>query len=189
MSSIPKLSAAILVLLVLTLIGGCIRHPNARVREGGRDLSVGQEITGDERPEPPPQLPPALPTDRVVTSATTPTTGRYLATQPTAFAPSRIVVRIGDNGVIRRQFPLAVCPRPSGDTLAGPTYWPTVDDAVDRKNKTNVWLEPLEFLYNTALLPFRAIRTPPDAKIVYSPDGGLRWRNVEQAGVLFQERE
>src|SRR5688572_401557 len=107
-SSIPKLSARLL-LLILTLAGGCIRHPNSRVREGGRELSIGQEITGDQRPEPPPQLPPALPTDRIITSATTPTTGRYLDTQPTAFMPTRIVVRVADAGVIRRQWPLAVC--------------------------------------------------------------------------------
>jgi hypothetical protein len=188
-SSIPKLTFALLSLSLIILIGGCVKHPNARERER-RPMSYGQDIVAaDEAPEPPPELPPALPGDRIITSATTPTTSRYLDTQPTAFPQTRIVLLVADRGVIRRQWPLAVSPRPSGDTLAGPYYWPSTDEAVRRKNKINVWLEPLEFVYNTALLPFRAIATPPWSKMVYSPDGGLRWRNVEQAGVLFQERE
>ena len=142
----------------------------------------------DERPDPD-ALGEPLPGDRLISSATTPTTSRYLDTQPTAFRPTRIVLRVGEKGLVRRQWPLETSYRPSGDVLAGPTYWPTVDKAVQRPNSTNVWLEPLEFLYNLALLPYRAVDTPPWSKIVYSPSGGIGWRNVEQAGVIFQEKE
>ena len=108
--------------------------------------------------------------------------------QPTGYPPTRIVLRISDRGVARRAWPLAVTPRPSGNVLAGPTYWPTVDKAVHRSNKTNIWLEPLEFMYNVALLPYRVIDEPPWSKVIYSPSGGIDWSNVEQSGVIFQER-
>jgi hypothetical protein len=187
-SSIPKTTAALLSLFALALIGGCIRHPNSRYRyEQPREISAARELVNDERPDVEPL--PELPGDRLVSSSTGPTTSRYMDTQPTNFRPTRIVMRVGDRGLVRRQWSLAVCPRPSGDVLAGPTYWPTVDKAVQRPNKDNVWMEPLEFVYNAALLPYRAIRTPPDSKMVYSPSGGIGWRNVEQSGVIFQERE
>jgi len=79
---------------------------------------------------------------------------------------------------------------PSGDVLAGPTYWPTVDDAFHRPNSTNIWLEPGEFIWNTALLPYRVIDAPPWSKVIYSPAGGTYgWRNVEQSGVIYREKE
>ena len=138
-------------------------------------------------PETPPENPDENPHDKVITSAV-PTTGRYADSQPTSSPPTRIVVRVSDRGVTRRSWPLTVNPRPSGDVLAGPTYWPTTDKAVHRPNSTNVWLEPLEFLYNVALLPYRVIDTPPWSKVIYSPSGGIDWSNVEQSGVIFQER-
>jgi len=137
----------------------------------------------------PSELPSDLPGERTVTSGP-PTTGRYVDTQPTAFQRTRIVVRVAEGGVIRRNWALAVCPRPSGDVLAGPTYWPTIDDAFHRSNSTNVWLEPGEFLWNTLLLPYRLIDEPPWSKVVYSPAGGVSgWRNVEQSGVIYREKE
>jgi len=195
-SSIPKITRYgghscppfFTLLLALSLIGGCIRSQASREEKAGREISVGREIMNDERPDVA-ETPVALPGDRLVSSSTTPTTSRYLETQPTAFRTTRIVVRVGDRGLVRRQWPLEISPRPSGDVLAGPTYWPTIDKAVRRSSKQNVWLEPLEFLYLVALLPYRAIVTPPDSKIVYSPSGGIDWQNVEQAGVIFQERE
>ena len=174
MSSIPKLLAAVLLLLPL-LAAGCIRHHTPPpVAEIGTDMN---ELPGD------------IAGERVVTSRG-PTTGRYADTQPTAFPHTRIVLRVAEAGVIRRNWALSVTPRPSGDVLAGPTYWPTEDDAFHRPNWVNLWLEPLEFVMNTALLPYRVVDTPPWSKIVYSPAGGVfGWRNVEQSGVIYQERE
>jgi hypothetical protein len=74
--------------------------------------------------------------------------------------------------------------------LAGPTYWPTVDRAFRRPNSTNIYLEPAEFVWNSILLPYRMVETPPWSKVVYSPAGGIfGWRNVEQSGVLYRERD
>jgi hypothetical protein len=173
----PKTFAALLVLVSLAM-GGCAHHKTSSPITDRVEL--GTEIN---------ELPTDIPGERTVTSSP-PTTGRYADTQPTAFPRTRIVVRVADNGVIRRNWPLSVTPRPSGDVLAGPTYWPNVDEAFHRSDSTNLWLEPLEFLANVALSPFRAIETPPWAKVVYSPAGGVYgWRNVEQSGVIYRERE
>ena len=45
-----------------------------------------------------------------------------------------------------------------------------------------------DWLYNVALLPYRVIDNPPWSKVIYSPSGGIDWSNVEQSGVIFQER-
>ena len=177
MSSIPKSLPALGALLVLALISGCARH---------RAPAPMPEISTNEIRE----MPKDIPGERLVTSGP-PTTGRYATTEPAADIPrTRIVVRVADHGVLRRNWALATCLRPSGDVLAGPTYWPSVDRAFNRPNYINVWLEPGEFLWNTLLLPYRAVETPPWAAVVYSPAGGVfGWRNVEQAGVLYREKE
>ncbi len=174
MSLVPKFLSAVLPLLPLLSIG-CIRH---------HVPPPMNEVVNE-----PNELPSEIPGERVVTSGR-PTTGRYAATQPTGFPRTRIVVRVAEGGVIRRFWALSTCPRPSGEVLAGPTYWPSEDQAFRRPNWVNVWLEPGEFLWNTALLPYRVIETPPWAKIVYSPAGGVHgWRNVEQTGVLYREKD
>jgi hypothetical protein len=177
-SSIPKILASILLVTALALLGGCAHHrassPMTDQSEIGTDMA---------------ELPPLLPGDRIATSAQ-PTTGRYADTQPTAYPRTRIVVRVGEHGIIRRVWALAVNPRPSGDVLAGPYYWESEDRAFHRPNSTNIWLEPGEFVWNTLLLPYRLIDTPPWSKVVYSPAGGAPgWRNVEQTGVIYRERE
>lgn len=174
MSSIPKLFGAVLLLLPLCSTG-CIRH---------RTPPPVAEVTTDLN-----ELPTDIPGERIVTSSR-PTTGRYADTQPIAFQRTRVVIRVAETGVLRRNWVLSVCPRPSGDVLAGPTYWPTEDDAFQRPNWVNLWLEPGEFVWNTLLLPYRVVDTPPWSKIVYSPAGGQPgWRNVEQSGVIYKERE
>jgi hypothetical protein len=175
-SSTPKTIAAIVSLLALGVISGCAasRKPAPPMPE------ISNEVTA---------LPTDIPGERMVTSGP-PTTGRYATTEPANIPRTRIVVRVADRGVLRRNWVLVANLRPSGDVLAGPTYWPSVDRAFDRPNSTNIWLEPGEFLWNTLLLPYRMIDTPPWSKIVYSPAGGASgWRNVEQSGVLYRERE
>jgi uncharacterized protein YceK len=153
-SSILKSITAILLLLALGLLSGCAhRRVSSPMTE---QVELGTDVN---------ELPATLPGERIATSAP-PTTGRYADTQPTAFPRTRIVVRVADRGVLRRSWSLAVSPRPSGDVLAGPTYWPSVDEAFHRPNSTNIWLEPGEFLWNTLLLPYRVIDTPPWSKIV-----------------------
>ena len=177
MSSIPKLLSVLLVLLSFSLLSGCAHHRPAPA------MAEEIEIEPTELPQ------PIQPGERVVTS-TGPTTGRYADTQPAAFPRTRIVVRVADHGIIRRQYALSTCPRPSGDVLAGPYYWESEDRAFNRPNWVNMWLEPGEFVWNSLLLPYRMVDTPPWAKVVYSPAGGAPgWRNVEQTGVIYRERE
>ncbi len=177
MSLAPKTIASLFVLVSMA-IGGCAHHRTSSPMTDRTEL--GTEVT---------ELPAEIPGERTVASGP-PTTGRYLDTQPTAFPRSRIIIRVADAGVIRRNWALSVCPRPSGDVLAGPTYWPTVDDAFHRPNSTNIWLEPGEFIWNLALLPYRVIDAPPWSKVIYSPAGGTYgWRNVEQSGVIYREKE
>ena len=177
MSSIPKFFSLLFAILSLALLTGCAHHRAAPA------MAESVEIEPNELPE------PIQPGERVVTS-TGPTTGRYADTQPTAYPRTRIIVRVGDHGIIRRQYALSTCPRPSGDVLAGPYYWESEDRAFHRPNWVNVWLEPGEFVWNTLLLPYRLVETPPWSKVVYSPAGGAPgWRNVEQSGVIYREKE
>ena len=81
------------------------------------------------------------------------------------------VTVIQGDAVIQRQWPEAVFWRASGDTIAGPTYWDSINDAFKRPDWVNVLMEPAEFLLNTALLPVRAVITPPMTAIQYSPVG------------------
>lgn len=177
MSSIPKLCFLLFVLVSLALSDGCTHHRASPPMSDSVEIEVGE-------------LPaPIQPGERIATSAP-PTTGRYADTQPSAYPRTRIVVRVADHGIIRRQYALAVCPRPSGDVLAGPYYWESEDRAFTRPNWVNLWLEPGEFVWNSLLLPYRMVETPPWAKVVYSPAGGAPgWRNVEQTGVIYRERE
>jgi len=172
-----KTTSSLLVLLSLSICGFAHHRTSSAMTDRAE---LGTEVA---------ELPADLPGERTVSSGL-PTTGRYADTQPTAYPRTRIVMRVADTGVIRRNWGLAVCPRPNGDVLAGPTYWPTVDDAFHRPNSTNVWLEPGEFFWNILLLPYRVVDTPPWSKVVYSPAGGVSgWRNVEQSGVIYRERE
>jgi hypothetical protein len=86
-------------------------------------------------------------------------------------ATSTIQVVIEEPAVLVRQWPQAVAYRPSGDTLAFPTYWPTLENAFRRSEYDNLYMEPLEFLWNTVALPVRAVITPPNTRTVYSPVG------------------
>ena len=184
MSSILKHIS--LIVLLSIAVTGCARRHTTRFTEDSRQMSEAMEIAAERAPIPP-EPPPENPGDLVITSAP-PTTGRYVDTQPSGYPNTRIILRVADRGITRRAWTLAVTPRPSGDVLAGPTYWPTIDKAVRRPNTTNAWLEPLEFLYNIALLPYRVVETPPWSKVIYSPSGGIDWSNVEQSGIIFQER-
>src|SRR5438270_526965 len=120
----PKTLSSIVLCAALALLSGCAHHRTAPA------MTDEIEIEPTELP------PPILPGERVVTS-TGPTTGRYADTQPAAYPRTRIIVRVADHGVIRRQFGLSSCPRPSGDVLAGPYYWESEDRAYRRPNWVN----------------------------------------------------
>jgi hypothetical protein len=94
-----------------------------------------------------------------------------LATEPPPVIPTRIQLIVGERGLVQRPWPAVAFSRPSGDVMAGPTYWPSVDDAFERSNGLNLVMEPVEFLLNTVLLPVRAVITPPWTAMIYSPVG------------------
>src|ERR1051325_3118393 len=121
---------ALACIVFLLVLAGCARH-RAMPMSDERPMSESMEIQAARV-----AVPPENPGDHVITSAP-PTTGRYVETQPTGYTPTRIIVRVGGHGVGGRAWPLMTTPRASGDTLAGPTYWPTIDDAVRRPNKVN----------------------------------------------------
>lgn len=83
--------------------------------------------------------------------------------------PGTVPLALTAAGQLRREWPLAVAYRPSGDVLAGPVYYPTVDQAPARPDWQSALLDAPEFVLNTVLLPVRAVITPPWAKLVYSP--------------------
>jgi hypothetical protein len=83
-------------------------------------------------------------------------------------AGAEIPVEIDEVGLVR-QWPVWFTERPSGNIVARPTYWPT-DFRQRTQNETRqAFVEPVEFLYNALLLPYRMIRTPPWTKVTYDP--------------------
>jgi hypothetical protein len=105
-----------------------------------------------------------------VSEALVPTTQHRVGVAPTVTGPLRpIGLQVTADGQLLRPWPESVSYRPSGDVLAGPTYWPTGDRAYRRDGLTNAYMEPLEFLWNGALMPFRAIQQHPQTPVIYSP--------------------
>lgn len=102
--------------------------------------------------------------------ALVPSTQRRAEVAPTVTGPLRpIQLQVTPDGQLLRPWPESVAYRPSGDTLAGPTYWPTGDRAYRRDGLTNLYMEPLEFLWNGIAMPFRAVQRPPLTPVIYSP--------------------
>jgi hypothetical protein len=81
---------------------------------------------------------------------------------------AEIPLEVDEVGLVR-QWPVWVGERPSGNVVAGPTYWPTISREPRRTELSQAFVEPVEFLWNTLLLPYRAIRTPPGTRITYDP--------------------
>lgn len=134
-----------------------------------------------------PAIPPVVaqaqttPTEPTVTQPAQATTGmglgpeadRYILRPADAALQARanVTLNVMEGGVLRRAWPVSVAYIPSGDTLAWPHYWNTVERAIYRSDLENSFLEPLEFLANTALLPVRAVLLPPWTPMVDSPAG------------------
>jgi hypothetical protein len=79
------------------------------------------------------------------------------------------VIYIDQWGGARRQWAISASERASGDVLAGPYYGPQqLSDRLGRQEWHRGWLEPVDFFVNVVLMPVRAVRTPPNAKVVYS---------------------
>jgi hypothetical protein len=138
-------------------------------------------------PPPTPVIPPVvaeaqtLPVESALTQPAPAATGmglgpaadRYILRPADAALQTRadVLLNITEGGVLRRAWPVSVAYIPSGDTLAWPHYWNTVERAIYRSDLENSFMEPLEFLANTALLPVRAVMLPPWTPVVDSPTG------------------
>lgn len=133
---------------VMALTAGCANKKKVAAKRGAAMEMTLAEQTGGEV--------------TVTTTATAP------ATRPTEQIP---VMVIQNDAVVQREWPEQVFWRANGDTIAGPTYWESIERAFRRSDEVNVFLEPVEFLANVALLPVRAVITPPWEKIQYSPVG------------------
>jgi hypothetical protein len=161
----------------LALIG-CAKSKNepfADVTRADRSRPVlseadGQAVAADDdrvlqtgtQPAIRPRVGPEQETEAGPRSTTLPAGERGTAT---------IQVVIEEPAVLVRQWPQSVAYRPSGDTMAFPTYWDSVETAFQRGEYDNLYMEPLEFLFNTVALPVRAVITPPNTKMIYSPVG------------------
>jgi hypothetical protein len=182
--SIPKLvGPCSLALMGALFAGGCAHHAASRgpfTDVTSRDKDQATEtapIPSSEPPlvaELPNKQPASSPSGLPVTPTTTaliPSTQHRVEVAPYTSSRERVAIPIADlgHGVIVREWPVSICWRPSGDTLAGPDYWPSEEVAFKRPEWMNMFMEPLEFFYNTALLPYRAVVTPPWAQVVYSP--------------------
>lgn len=86
-------------------------------------------------------------------------------------ARATIALNLAPGGVLTREWPTSVSSQPSGDVLAGPSYYPRGYRSATRSDWVGGIMEPAEFLIDTVLLPVRAVFTPPWAPVVYSPAG------------------
>ncbi len=82
---------------------------------------------------------------------------------------NNIPLAFGLRGDVRRAWSISVARRPSGNTLAWPTYWPNVERYVERPDWANGGVEPFEFLGNVLLLPVRVFMVAPWARVEYDP--------------------
>ena len=97
-----------------------------------------------------------------IVPTTRPVSGNTVATGP------QIPIEIDEVGLVR-QWPLWIGERPSGNVIAGPHYWPTITREPRRTELNQGFIEPVEFLWNTLLLPYRMVRTPPWTAVTYDP--------------------
>lgn len=83
-------------------------------------------------------------------------------------AGAEIPLAIDEVGLVR-QWPVWTAERPSGNIVARPTYWDTDYRERPESETREAFVEPVRFLYNTLLLPYRMIRTAPWTKVTYDP--------------------
>ena len=175
--------------MALVFVGaiGCAHRKQGQFADV-TDRNRGQATTSPpvvvDEPQPPPaprQITTTTPTHSDISAtqtAMTPSAG--LSTAPSsasATAPAgaavsgghQIIYDIGEHGLLLRRFEQSATVRVSGDVRAGPTYWLSVDRAVQRPDIYNLVMEPGEFLLNTLLLPVRAVLVPPWTPVIYRP--------------------
>ena len=142
-------------------------------------------------PEPVPATAPAVATvpqsqevmGLTVMPTTAPSTTTRLPGGMTVPAPGPSVMQLGpvvtpvghmplvaSDSMIRREWPISVAYRPSGDVAAGPTWWGEYKYG-QRSEVVAAVLEPFEFVVNIALMPVRMIQRPPGTVVIYSPVG------------------
>lgn len=132
---------------------------------------------------------PAVPT-ALATRPTTPATTRDAAGGPVAVleqthhpiqpgAEGQPIPMLIHDKVARRDWPASICYRPSGDVIAGPTYWPRTENYRPRGEYINLFMDPGEFLFNSIFIPVRLVLTPPWVEVNHSAVGPAGKEHVD----------
>jgi hypothetical protein len=130
-----------------------LEDPEARKEaRKAAEASAQQQAHVIAQPPPPPQQIPTGPRRPRLAATTYPSSA----------------IRVEPDGSVVRLWPEATSWRPSGDVLAGPTYYAITKKASTRPEWVTGWLEFGGFLLDTALVPVNAVITPPWTPIAYS---------------------
>ncbi len=164
---------ACLALLGLALAAGCQHSkPGPFADVAGHDRQTPtQSVPATEVTPPPTEAAAAQP--QVVPAETQPSGSLLPADR------KRISIAVDAIGATR-DWPAVASVRPSGDVVASPYYWPTLENSYTRRAWQNIFLESGELILNSALLPYRMVKLPPWKDVVYSPVGPTR-----DGGVIF----
>lgn len=195
-----------LVGVAALLAAGCAgqgRHkPFSDVVKGNQTQALHAEAGQEAEVVTPAPVTPAAPAPQTVVAAVAPAEPAVTlpATEPAAVKPmlpavtlpasvEEVPLIVRDDGVLRRPWPITVAYRPSGDVIAGRTYY---EDITDEASKRPEWLQAAMetpwFLVDTVILPVRAVKTPPWAPVLYNSDpGGWQWQPLEPGEHLYAE--
>jgi hypothetical protein len=91
--------------------------------------------------------------------------------EPLAGESNQQIALIVTDRTVQRDWPVSAAYRPSGDVPAGPVYWPSVVNYHETDDVMSALKQPIDFFFNTLLVPVRAVLTPPCTKIIYSEVG------------------
>jgi hypothetical protein len=139
-------------------------------------------------PAAPAAEPPASAPQAIATPVAEPSGVVVIPTTRPAYGALRL--EVDAQGNLTRGFAPSVFERPSGNTIAGPMYWPMGERSVVRPDWQNLLLEPVEYVVDVVLMPFRAIRTPPWRSIEYDavPADDTTPASSYRRRVVMQER-
>jgi hypothetical protein len=93
------------------------------------------------------------------------------------------------NGNIRRLWPGDDSLRASGDVVAGPVYWPTIDNIPGRQDWISLFLDPFDFVTSVVSMPFRLIDDLPGSDQTYSAVGRPGGGQAEPSGLPWVEQK
>lgn len=151
--------------IALALAAGCATKPKTPFSDVVADAdSLVPPSTPAEVAAP---LPDPASTASTTSTATTPAI--ITSTPATLPASQTLAIAVDEHGNMTRGFPVSNLQTPSREIIAGPTYWPDLNLTQKRSDFQNFLFEPFEFVLSTAMLPVRAVATPPWKRVLYTP--------------------